>query len=141
MSVNTKAVTTRLTEEEHSMVRVMAEASHRSINDVIKLGIRGLWVRHEAAVAEGRERARRAQALIEELKTRLGDDLLDGAEQVGFSDDGPIAVQVGAVAYVLTDSGAIVAQRETKGRAEMSVVPEDGALAWMAAAPAAPGMN
>ena len=141
MGMNTKAVTTRLTEEEHSMVRVMAEASHRSINDVIKLGIRGLWVSHEAAVAEGRERARRAQALIEELKQRLGDDLLDGAEQVGFSDDGPIAVQVGAVAYVLTDSGVIVAQRETKGRAEMAVVGEDGVLAWMAAAPAAPAMN
>ncbi len=141
MSANTKAVTARLTHEEHSMLRVMAEASHRSINDVIKLGVRGLWVSHEAAVAEGRERARRAQALIEELKQRLGDDLLDGAEQVGFSDDGPIAVQVGAVAYVLTDSGVIVAQRETRGRAEMSVVREDGALAWMAAAPAAPSMN
>lgn len=131
----------RLKDEARRKLHVLAEESGKSLADVATAGIDALWASREAAMAERRERVRRTSALMEELRQRLGDDLFEGAGQVGYSNEGPIAVEANGIAYVLTDDGTIVASREAGGRSEMAVVGEHGISGWMATAPAEPALN
>lgn len=131
----------RLKEEARSRLHTLAAESGRSLADVATAGIDALWESREAAMAERRERVRRTVAFLEELRRRLGDDLLEGAGEVAFSNSGPIAVEAHGISYVLTNDGTIVASRETGGHSEMSVVGESGISEWIAAAPAEPALN
>ncbi len=136
--METKAEAYRLKPDTKARIAEMAQASHRTKTDVVRLAVDTLYAKHVEAVREGQERARATTALLAELRKRLGEGLgIVSGQSIGFSEEGPIAVTIGDITYVQADGATITAQREVGGRYEMAILAEDGTCDWIAAGPSA----
>lgn len=78
-----------------------------------------------------RRHGERCQALIDEMRERLGSDYFTKGEDVGFelTPKGRSVVHYGGLSF-FHDEGVLVASRVTGGRAEFALVPSDGDWKW-----------
>ncbi len=139
--MGTRPTAFRLKDDTLAQLEEMSKASNRSRTAVVELGIKLAHAHHLEALAEGRERGRRATALLAELRKRLGDLGIEDGQGIGYSDSGPIAVQIGDTTFVQHDDGTITAGRGVAGRSEMAIVGEDGIAEWMVTGPTEPALN
>lgn len=132
----TTAITLRLKRK-----RELEELADQLGESQSQVADRAIGELHAKRAEEAQERTKRAITLLAELRRRVGDLGIEDGQGIGYSNSGPIAVQVGDTTYVQHDDGTITADRTVAGRSEMALVGEDGIDGWMATAPAEPALN
>jgi predicted transcriptional regulator len=133
----------RLKDEPRARLEEMAEASGRSMTQVVTAAINLMHEQYLAQRQVAEKRTREGLALLKRLEERLGEKFWREHGEVGIdlTPEGRVMVNVGGLRFFEEDGGQLVATRVRGGSADFAPIAEDGSMEWYSTPLSEPAMS